>query len=166
MRHSAYLLLLECDSAGYGCLLYSRRCFSIRRTVAAVTLVLAVTSVLFTTWSLLVSTVAITTDGAVRGTFGGVLVMFLLVLLPHYFLDGSESSLAGIAAILRNVSPVPAIMDVVGHADVGSRQLVSQNSGVMAFTLFGGILGLLFAGMTISRPESVAADRGPARRAT
>ncbi len=122
-------------------------------------LVLGVTSVLFTTWSLLVSTVAITTDGAVRGTFGGVLVMFLLVLLPHYFLDGSESSLAGIAAILRNVSPVPAIMDVVGHADVGSRQLVSQNSGVAAFTLFGGILSILFAGMTIGRLNQTLLDR-------
>lgn len=122
-------------------------------------LVLGVTSVLFTTWSLLVSTVAITTDGAVRGTFGGVLVMFLLVLLPHYFLDGSESSLAGIAAIQRNVSPVPAIMDVVGHADVGSRQLVSQNSGVAAFTLFGGILSILFAGMTIGRLNQTLLDR-------
>ena len=122
-------------------------------------LVLAVTSVLFTTWSLLVSTVAMTTDGAVRGTFGGVLAMFLLVLLPHYFLDGSESSLAGIAAILRNVSPVPAIMDVVGHADVGSRQLVSQNSGVATFTLFGGILSLIFAGMTVGRLNQSLLDR-------
>jgi len=122
-------------------------------------LVLAITSVLFTTWSLLVSTAAMTTDGAVRGTFGGVLVLFLLVLLPHYFLDGSESSLAGIAAILRNVSPVPAIMDIVGHADVGSRQLVSQNSGVATFALFGGMLSLLFAGMTVGRLNQTLLDR-------
>lgn len=122
-------------------------------------LVLAITSVLFTTWSLLVSTAAVTTDGAVRGTFGGVLVIFLLVLLPHYFLDGSESSLAGIAAILRNVSPVPAIMDIVGHADVASRQLVSQNSGVATFAMFGGILSLLFAGMTVGRLNQSLLDR-------
>jgi ABC-type transport system involved in multi-copper enzyme maturation permease subunit len=122
-------------------------------------LVLAVTSVLFTTWSLLVSTVAVTTDGAVRGTFGGVLVMFLLVLLPHYFLDGSETSLAGIAAVLRNISPVPAIMDVVGHSNVGSRQLVSQNSGVATFVLFGGILSLIFAGMTVGRLNHSLLDR-------
>ncbi|MBI1311842.1 ABC transporter permease subunit [bacterium] len=122
-------------------------------------LVLAVASVLFTTWSLLVSTNAVTTDGAVRGTFGGVLVLFLLVLLPHYFLDGSESDLARVAAILRNLSPVPAVLDVVGHGDVGSRQLEDQNSGVVTFTLFGGILSLLFAGMTVGRLNQSLLDR-------
>lgn len=122
-------------------------------------LILIGAGILFTTWSLLVSTLAITTDGAVRGTFGGVLVMFLLVLLPHYFLDGSETDLARVAAILRNISPVPAIMEVVGHADIGSRQLEDHSSGVTTFGMFAGVLSLLFAGMTVGRLNHGLLDR-------
>jgi ABC-type transport system involved in multi-copper enzyme maturation permease subunit len=132
---------------------------SLSNEILPLYLVLSVASVLFTTWALLFSTIANSTDGAVRGAFAGVLVLFLLVLLPHYFLDGSESSLASSASILRNISPVPAVMDVVGHGDVGSRQLESQNSGVKSFALFGGVLSLLFAGMTIGRLNHSLLDR-------
>ena len=62
---------------------------AVRDHIVPLYAVLAIASVQFATWGLLVSARSDSTDGAVRGTFGGVLVMAVLVLVPDQFLHGT-----------------------------------------------------------------------------
>lgn len=112
---------------------------------------LGLAAVQYATWALFVSTVAATTDGAVRGTYGGVLFMFLLVLIPHYFLQGMEGDLATAAGYLRCLSPVPGVMEVVGHADVASQGLISREDPISRYLLFGSASCVVFAFLTLRR---------------
>lgn len=113
--------------------------------------VLCLASVQYASWALFVSSMSNNTDGAVRGSYGGVLCMFLLVLIPHYFLQGSEGLTGTLAAYLRCLSPVPGVMEIVGHADVGSHGLINSGSAVGRFVLLGGATSLLFVVLTLRR---------------
>jgi len=136
---------------------------SLRAEIAPLYLILTLACVLYATWGLLVSTIATTTDGAVRGTFGGVLVMFILILVPHYFLQGTGMPGAEAVALLRSISPVPAVMEIVGQGTVGEIGLSNPDAQVPRFLLFGSVLSMTFAGMTLARLNSTLLDQARAQ---
>lgn len=152
-------LLLLCCTLPAVAACYTLGGVSLTSELVPLYVVLALSGVLYATWGLLVSTVATTTDGAVRGTFGGVLVLFLLILVPHYFLQGTELPGASAVAVLRSVSPVPAVMEIVGQASVGEVGLAALDAQFPRFLLFGGVLSLVFAGMTVTRLNSALLDQ-------
>ena len=132
---------------------------SFRDEILPLYLVLGLASVEFTAWGLLVSTRATTTDGAVRATFGGVLTLTLLALIPHYFLQGSEGNLATLASVIRNVSPVPAIMQIAGQSDPASAGLLSQVDHVTEFVIASLAVSFACAFLTIRQLASPLLDR-------
>jgi len=121
--------------------------------------VLLLASVQFATWALLVSVLSATSDSAVRATFGGVVVQSVLVLVPHYFLQGGESRFARLAAIIRHVSPVPAVMDIIGHGDLGGQGLVDVVDHVQRYLWTAPLLSLAFAACAVSRLNWSLFDR-------
>lgn len=80
---------------------------------------LIVAAVQFGTLGLYVSSRARSADGALRVTYGLVLLLTVFVLLPHLFLQGTGGITAQIAETIRWLSPIPAVMRLVGHGDVG-----------------------------------------------
>ncbi len=77
-----------------------------------------------------VSSRARTPESATRMTYGCVLVLVLFTMMPDFFLQGGESTVAKFASKLRLVSPIPAVMHLVGHADVGQRGVGSTEAPV------------------------------------
>ena len=73
----------------------------------------------YTTLALLVSSLALSVDAAMRITYAAVLLLAVASLGPHFFLQGPGLS-AQLADWLRCVSPIPAVMELVGHGDVGT----------------------------------------------
>ncbi len=82
-----------------------------------------------------VSSRARTPESATRLTYGCVLVLVLLTMMPDFFLQGGGSTAAKSAAQLRLVSPLPAIMHLVGHGDFGQRGVDTLQNPVRSYAL-------------------------------
>jgi ABC-type transport system involved in multi-copper enzyme maturation permease subunit len=102
--------------------------------------VLSVAVVQFTTLALLVSSRSESTAGALRVTYGLVVAVSFVVLGPHAFFQGSSDPVADFAGWLRCLSPIPAVMEVLGQGDVGSHGM-SAGSGTVGRYLILASLG-------------------------
>jgi len=130
-------------------------------------LVLLMASLEFTAWALLVSSLATTSDGAMRATFGGVLLLTILSLIPHYFLEGSEGTLASLATLFRTLSSVPAVLQIAGQSDPGSIGLLNRADHVTSFLVSSSAMFCLCSVLTIRQLASPLLDRArPAGRIT
>lgn len=71
---------------------------------------------------LLVSSYAGSADSSVRITYGCVLALSVLTLVPYFFYQSSEGLVGQIVGWFRCISPVPAVMELAGQGDVGSSE--------------------------------------------
>jgi ABC-type transport system involved in multi-copper enzyme maturation permease subunit len=152
----ALLLVLTLPAAA-AC--YAMGGISLTNQLLAVYGLLLVAAVLYISLGLLVSSLANSADGAVRVTYGCVLALAVLTLAPYFFLQQSGGLLSELAAWIRCVSPVPAMMEIVGHGDVGSEAAWKGPSAVARFMLLAPLLAALFSGITISRLRYHLLDR-------
>ncbi len=109
-----------------------------------------------------VSSHAATTDSALRITYGLILMLAIVTLGPHLFLQGTPGWKAEAADGLRAVSPIPAIMEVLGQADVGGRGLASRAGPAGRYALVAVLSTAFFAAATISRLSQTMLDRARA----
>ena len=112
---------------------------------------LAVIAVQCTTLSLMVSSYVNSNDAALRMTYGAVLAVSVLTLGPHLFLQGTGGLSATIADWLRCVSPIAAMMEVLGHGDIGGQGRVNVESVATRYNGLALLSSLVCAGITISR---------------
>ncbi len=120
--------------------------------------ILTLVLVQYTALALLVSSYTSTTDSALRTTYGVVLLMAVVSLGPHFFLQGQMGVLPQVAAWLRCVSPVPVVMELVGHGDAGSFGMASSGT-LVRFLAFAASSTVLFALVTIVRLNAFLLDR-------
>ena len=100
---------------------------------------------------LLVSSCARSTDAALRITYGVVLVMAIIVLGPHLFFQGQPGLIPKIASNLRCVSPIPAVMELLKHGDIGGQGLITRSDLPLKYVLFWAISTAVIAAWTIRR---------------
>src|SRR5205807_1075543 len=98
-------------------------------------LVLAVAAVQLSTLGLLVSSRAGSTDTALRTTYALVLAVTFLPLGPHWMLQGDTGTLADLAWYFRCLSPIPAVMEVLGHGAVGGRGMDAGTGAVARYLM-------------------------------
>jgi ABC-type transport system involved in multi-copper enzyme maturation permease subunit len=122
-------------------------------------LVLALIALQYSALGLLVSTYATSADGAVRWTYGLVLLSSVLVLGPYQFLHGMGGSLAEAANWLRCASPFAALMSLLGAGDLASGGIVDDTNVAARFTLISLVLTLFYSLWTISRLNHTIFDR-------
>jgi ABC-type transport system involved in multi-copper enzyme maturation permease subunit len=104
-------------------------------------LVLILLAVQYATLGLLVSSYASTTDSALRLTYGIILVLTVVVMGPHQFLQGQPGLVDSFAAAvdwLRCVSPVPAMMQLLGDSGVGSGGLGEAGNLIKSYAILAG----------------------------
>ena len=130
---------------------------SSRGGVALLYLVLAAAALQIATLGLFVSSRAQTIDGALRTTYSLVLSIALLPLAPYWLLQGSAG--APFAEWLRCLSPVPAVMDVLGQGGIGTRGFGSDST-ILRYLCFALLMSLIFAAATISTLVRLPLDRG------
>ena len=108
---------------------------------------------------LLVSSLARSADGAVRVTYGCVLLITVVTLAPYFFLQDAGGIGGQVAAWVRCLSPIPALMEVAGQGDIGSRQGWDGPSAASRYLLLGALTAAGFAGVTLSRLRHHLLDR-------
>lgn len=121
--------------------------------------ILILVAVQYTAWSLLVSTYANSHDAALRYAYGGVLLLAILSLGPHYFLQGTGGWKAVWAEQLRCLSPIPAVMQLLGHSGVGAKGLVTAGEITSRCVSYGLAATGLFALLTLARLNHRLFDR-------
>jgi ABC-type transport system involved in multi-copper enzyme maturation permease subunit len=131
----------------------------VRGGIVALYAVLAVAAVQLSTLGLLVSSRAQTTDGALRGTYALVLAVCVLPLGPQALLRGREDAAAAAAGWFRCLSPVPAVMEVLGQADVGSFGMSAGTDEVGRYVILALALSVLCALATVVRLNHTLLDR-------
>jgi ABC-type transport system involved in multi-copper enzyme maturation permease subunit len=121
--------------------------------------VLGVAAVQLATLGLLVSSRAQSLDGALRGTYALVLAVCVLSLGPHVLLRGGSDAPAQLAAWLRCLSPVPAVMEILGQGDVGAHGMASGDEAVARYVLLAAIASLACALATVAGLDRRLLDR-------
>lgn len=125
--------------------------------------VLLLVTVQYAVLALLVSSYANSTDSALRITYGLVLLASVVSVGPHRFLQGKEGIYALAAFWLRCVSPLPAVMEILGHGDVGTQGLI-LTAGAPGRYCLGALASIvLMIGWTIGRLNHAMLDRSRAQ---
>jgi ABC-type transport system involved in multi-copper enzyme maturation permease subunit len=122
-------------------------------------LVLFLAAVQLATLALLVSSYAGSSDSALRISYGLVLVVTVAVLGPYALLQGSEGWLSVLASWVRCLSPIPAVMEVLGHGDIGSQGLGVGFSATARYLLVATVTSLGFMLVTVRRLSRRLLDR-------
>lgn len=116
-------------------------------------LILALLILQYSTLGMLISSYVQTSDAGVRITYTVVLALLFVTLIPAAFLSGIGYS-GGLPATLsdwiRNLSPIPAIMEVLGQSDIASYGLKSLPS-VGKFLFLSMATSIGFAALALSR---------------
>ncbi|MCA9248027.1 MAG: ABC transporter permease [Planctomycetales bacterium] len=114
----------------------------------------------FTALALLVSLLSSTSDAALRITYGLVLLLAIVSLGPFQILQGSpQPLLESAASLIRSLSPIPAIMEIVGHGDIGSQGLQREGGELLRHLIVEGLATILFAAATIWQLRPTLLDR-------
>ena len=109
--------------------------------------------------ALLVSSYAGSTDSAVRITYGVILLMALITLVPYQCLQATGGTLVGAAGWLRCVSPLPAFLDLLGQRDVGSHGLSTAGGSIFRYIVLSIFSTAGVMVWTISRLNERMLDR-------
>lgn len=121
--------------------------------------ILVLVALQYTAFALLVSTYAHSPDAALRYTYGGVLLLAVVSLGPHYFLQGTGGWDASLAEQLRCLSPIPAVMRLLGHSGVGAKGLIAAEDVTARCVWYGLAATGVFAALTLSRLNHSLFDR-------
>lgn len=138
--------------------------------------VLAVAAIQITAIALYISGRSLATDGALRAAYVVVLAVTVLPLAATMLMSRNDAASAAIADWLGAISPIPAVMEAVGHGQVGVSG-AEQGGGVIAryclvalamsvVLAIATVRGLARAPLDLARPAGVMTeDRSFAARA-
>ncbi|MGE3316409.1 MAG: ABC transporter permease [Planctomycetaceae bacterium] len=154
------LLLMMSIPAAAAC--YALGGISLTGDVVALYGVLALVAVQYAALGLLVSSYASSTDAALRLTYGLVLLLAVVTIGPYLFLQGSTGPLASLATFLRSISPIPAVMEIVGHGDVGGQGLAGATGTVSRFCITSIVITIALVIANILRLNQRMLDRSRA----
>ena len=122
-------------------------------------LVLMLTALQYASVGLLISTYSTSTDGAVRWTYGFVLLSSVLVLGPYQFLHGLGGRLAEGANWLRCASPFSALLTLLDAGDLTAGGMLDPTNVAGRFVIISLVLTLVYSLWTISRLNHSIFDR-------
>ena len=121
-------------------------------------LVLFVAAVQTASLALLVSSSANSTDSALRISYGLVLLLTIVSMGPYAVLPVG-SGLRDAALWIRCLSPVPAVMEVLGQGDLGAHGLGAGAGAVGRFLFLGALTSAGFMLATVARINHRLFDR-------
>lgn len=117
----------------------------------------------YATLGLLMSSYAATPDSALRMTYGVVLFLVVITMGPYQFFQGTvDGPLLDIIVWVRCLSPIPAVMHIMGHGAVGSQGITSEVNWAMQFSIMAGAITVLSAFWTATRFGSKIFDKSRA----
>lgn len=113
--------------------------------------VLALCATQYASIALYVSTRARSTDSALRVTYGMVLLLAVLTMGPQQFLSGIIPDAAFIFDWIRTISPIPAMMELLGQTAAGSDGMMTSPNAAWHYTIIAAITIVIFNILTLLR---------------
>lgn len=98
-------------------------------------------------------------DAAMRMSYLTIALLSSVTLIPHFFYFGTPGTTAMVCDWIRCISPVAAVMEIMGHGGVGGRGLAVQETVALRFCLLSALLTAGFAIATITRLNYRIFDR-------
>jgi len=139
---------------------YAMGGISFGESLVALYAVLLLTTVHYTALALWVSSYAETSNGALRASYVLVLVLAGVVMVPHQFLQGTSQSWTVTAAEwLRCLSPIGAVMQILGQGDAISQGLGTAGDVLSRHVVFSLGLSVFFVVGTAVRLKQTMFDR-------
>lgn len=133
---------------------------SVSRDIAPLYGILLVASLQYVVLGLWVSCLASSSESALRITYGLVLLLAVFSLVPYQFVQGKPPGLSlTTAEWLRSVSPIAAVMEVVGHGDVGGEGLVAATRTPARYLSLAMLIACAMVANTIWRLKPTLQDR-------
>jgi ABC-type transport system involved in multi-copper enzyme maturation permease subunit len=109
---------------------------------------------------LFISSTSRSIDSALRTTYGLVLVLAVVTLGPYQVLRGLPwGPVVTVAQWVRSMSPIPAVMEILGHADAGSQGLVNLKGEPFRYVVTSLVSTLLLMVLTIRRLRPTLFDQ-------
>ena len=158
------LLVLLCSlPASAAC--FAMGGISLSQQLGMLYLILFFMIIQYSTLGMLISSHVQTSDAGVRITYTAVFCLLLVTLIPSAFLRGTSffpATLLTSAEWLRCLSPLPAMMEILGDGDVGNSGL-RQASTLVRFLVLTVISSVLFASLTLTRLNYRIFDRSKSK---
>ena len=143
----SFLVLMCSMPAAAAC--YAMGGIDLKSQFGMLYLVLALLILQYATLGMLVSTLVNTADAGVRITYTVVLALFFFSLIPAMLIKGSESLgyLSSVFGWIKSLSPLPAVMEIMGHGNLGSSGLreLPNTFGFVCVTLASSLAFAFFA---------------------
>lgn len=138
---------------------YAMGGISLTEDLGRLYLLLAITAVEYASVGLAISSYASAADSSLRATYALVLFLAAGVLLPHQFLQGGGDQAAAAARWLRCVSPIPAVMETLGHESAAGQGLATERGAPARFVMFAMLITAGCAAVAIVRLSPNRYDR-------
>jgi ABC-type transport system involved in multi-copper enzyme maturation permease subunit len=131
-----------------------------RMQILHVYLVLLLVTVEYSVVALFASTIAQNSESALRYTYGAVLTLTLLPVIPQKFMQGQVAPLfAQIVDTFACLSPLPAMMEVLGDRSVGTQGLVGPQHVEWRYCIWALVVIAVFVPMTVLKLNYKLFDR-------
>jgi ABC-type transport system involved in multi-copper enzyme maturation permease subunit len=153
---TAILLVMTLPAAG-AC--YALGGSGIQGGITALYGLLCLAALQMSTLGLLVSSRSQSTDGALRFTYALMLAVCVATLVPHALLHDRSDFPAVAASWLRCLSPIPAVMQVLGQGDVGAHGMYERSDALARYALLAPVFALACAAATLARLNHTMLDR-------
>src|SRR5262249_11530509 len=89
--------------------------------------------------------------GALRVTYAFVLLVTVGTLGPYALLQGTGGGAAMLASWVRGLSPIPAVLEVLGQGDVGSQGLTTGAALTLRYLVLGTASSVACMHVTVAR---------------
>ncbi len=179
----AFVLLVLSISFPAAAACYAMGGLSLTSDILFLYAILLLAAVQFAALALLVSSYANSTDSALRLTYGLVILLALVSMGPRWFLHPQSGLVKTIVEVLRDtglpagwlsdlpqriawgaewlrcLSPIPAVMELVGHGDVGTQGLGSAAGAPFRYTVLALVTTGAFMLRTMTRLNHRMFDR-------
>lgn len=158
---SGFLLLVLIMSLPSAMACLSLGGISLREELIPLYAVLGFLTVHYAILGLWVSSRSASPDGALRATYLLLLALAVLSLIPHLLFQGRNDLPDQASWLLKHVSPIPAVMEILGHGYVGTQGIESHSraSSTELFFLLAGFVTLALLVDTLYRFNHRLFDR-------
>ncbi|MCH2211078.1 MAG: ABC transporter permease [Fuerstiella sp.] len=108
---------------------------------------------------LLVGTIARTSEAGLRWVYGTTFGLTVVTTIPHLFLQGGNSVFAETAGHLRKLSPVPALIQLVGDTVPGGTGAIESENLILSYIVSAVLLSIAGSLVCIQRMNFSLMDR-------
>jgi ABC-type transport system involved in multi-copper enzyme maturation permease subunit len=150
------LLLLTLPGAAAS---YSLGGSTVAGGVGLLYIVLALAAMQVSAIALYISGRSLATDGALRAAYVVVLGVSILPLTAQLLLPRNDPAMIALADWLGSISPIPAVMEAVGHGQVGVSGAEHAGGAIARYALIALVMSALLALATIRGLARVPLDR-------